>query len=83
VSRQERRVLTPDELVRLLSAVREYKHGLVIRVLALTGMRLGEALGLAWQDVDFDQGTLTVRQSVDGRCREVLDRLRPTPVDGC
>jgi integrase len=76
VARKGRRVLTSEELVRLLGAAREYKHGLVIRVLALTGLRLGEALGLAWQDVDFELKTLTVRQSVDVRVRKVNDRLK-------
>jgi integrase len=36
----------------------------------LRGMRLGEGLGLRWQDVDLDAGTLRIRQTVqrvDGR----------------
>lgn len=54
--------MTPEELVRLLDAAKEYKYYLVIRLLALTGMRLGEVLGLRWQDVDLERGVLTVRQ---------------------
>lgn len=76
VPRKERRVLTPEELARLLDVARGYKHHLVIRVLALTGMRLGEALGLRWQDVDLERRTLTVRQSVNVRARKVNDRLK-------
>lgn len=74
VPRKERRVLTPEELARLLDAARGYKHHLVIRLLALTGMRLGEALGLRWQDVDLERGTVTVRQSVNVRKRTLNDR---------
>lgn len=33
-------------------------------VLLTTGLRRGEALGLRWRDIDFDRGTLSVRQSV-------------------
>ncbi|MEW6541806.1 MAG: site-specific integrase [Bacillota bacterium] len=76
VPRKERRVLNPGELVRLLGVAGKFKHGLVIRVLALTGLRLSEALGLEWRDVDFDQGVLTVRQSVDVRTRKINDRLK-------
>lgn len=33
-------------------------------LLAMTGMRRGEVLGLRWQDLDLDQGLITVRQTV-------------------
>ena len=36
------------------------------------GLRRGETLGLAWNDVDLDDGTLTVRQAlqrIDGKLR--------------
>jgi integrase len=33
-------------------------------VLATTGLRLGEALGLTWEDVDFKQGKLAVRRAL-------------------
>jgi integrase len=33
-------------------------------LLAMTGMRRGEALGLRWADVDLDAGHLAVRQTV-------------------
>lgn len=43
--RQERRVLTRQELQAVLDAAKGYKYYLVIRLLALTGMRLGKVLG--------------------------------------
>lgn len=32
--------------------------------LLLTGCRLSEAIGLCWQDVDMEQGTITIRRSL-------------------
>ncbi|MGQ9532447.1 MAG: tyrosine-type recombinase/integrase, partial [Desulfotomaculales bacterium] len=69
--RREPAVLTPEELGRLLDAVRRYRHHLVIRLAALFGLRLGEVLGLEWGDMDFAKGTLSVRRSVDCRRRKV------------
>src|SRR5260370_32679136 len=33
-------------------------------LLATTGLRLGEALGVTWPDVDFERGSLTVRRAL-------------------
>jgi integrase len=33
------------------------------RLLAMTGMRRGEALALQWRDIDFDAGTIAVRRA--------------------
>jgi integrase len=50
----------------------------VIGLLATTGLRVGEALRLDRQDVDFDRGTLSVRNSKQGRSRSVP--LHPSTV---
>lgn len=71
--RQERRVLSKEELSKLLNAARDYKHYLIIRLLALTGMRLGEALGLKWQDIDFCEGAVTVKRAADVRSRTLKE----------
>ena len=34
------------------------------RLLAMTGMRRGEVLGLKWEDIDFEAGRLAVRRSL-------------------
>jgi integrase len=40
-----------------------HPHTAAWHVLAMTGMRRGEVLGLLWGDVDLDAGTLAVRRS--------------------
>lgn len=40
-------------------------------LLALTGCRLGEALGLKWEDVDLDRGRVTIHAQKTGRTRVV------------
>jgi len=69
VPRKRYRVLAREDWVKLLEAAKGLKHYPLIRLLAVTGMRLGEALGLKWADVDFERGTVTVRRSVDVRKR--------------
>jgi integrase len=51
--------LTPDELDALLSRVGDTFRP-VAATCAYAGLRLSEALGLRWRDVDFEAGTLTV-----------------------
>ncbi len=49
------------------------------RLLAMTGMRRGECLGLRWQDVDFEHGRIAVRQTmilVDNRPRLSLPKTK-------
>lgn len=63
VARAERRSLSPAELRRLLTTADEDEDmGPLVRLVAATGMRRGEALGLAWRDVD--SGTLTIRRQL-------------------
>ncbi len=62
----EMRTWSSDELAAFLEWSRkrddELRMGWV--VLAMTGMRRGEALALRWRDVDFDAGSVAVRRSV-------------------
>jgi integrase len=61
---RERRVLTRDELERLLAAADA--HSLPVFAFAAgTGCRLGEVLGLKWRAIDLDAGTATISHQVD------------------
>ncbi len=65
----ERRVLTASEQSRLLLFIRQEKYKDVepaITVLLGTGLRVGELLGLKWEDVDLEskEKTLTVNRTL-------------------
>jgi len=57
--------LTPEEARTLINSFRDHRLGAIVTVATALGLRQGEALGLRWQDVDFDGGTLTVRQALE------------------
>ncbi|MEI2465187.1 site-specific integrase [Niallia taxi] len=40
------------------------RHYIGIAISVLTGMRMGEVLGLRWKDVDFENRTFTIRQTL-------------------
>jgi integrase len=61
--RFEPHVITLTQGRRLIELSAGTEIGALIVLLSYTGLRLGEALGLRWGDVDFDGATLYVRQS--------------------
>lgn len=54
------------------------EFSMLLRVLLYTGIRLGEALALRWEDVNLDEGVAWVRREKDGIASDV--RLRPDVV---
>src|SRR5690606_28491925 len=50
---------------QLLDAAKGTRLYVPILVAVTTGLRRGELLALRWRDLDFDSGTLTVRQSLE------------------
>ena len=58
---REKRLLTADQLRTILSAVDDRARFIVL-ILFGVGLRISEALGLRWSDVDFDRGVLSVRR---------------------
>jgi integrase len=65
-SREEIRPLTPEQAKQLLKAAHEAGDRLeALYVLAVhTGLRQGELLGLKWDDVDLEDGSLQVRRTL-------------------
>jgi integrase len=58
--------LTADELQVLLGTAQEHfpKHYPLILLLARTGLRIGEALALKWEDIDFNGRFIEVQRTV-------------------
>ena len=50
-----------DEIQRLEAAAGYLRDRLLIRLLARTGCRISEALGIATSDIDFARGTVTIK----------------------
>ena len=63
--KDSRRALTDAETKAVLKVADKHPDGMILKVLYYTGMRLGEACGLQWQDVDFKSRTISVRRDVD------------------
>ena len=57
---------SPAELGSFLDHVATYRLGSLFEVIAFTGLRRSEALGLRWSDVDLGAGVLVVRQQLAG-----------------
>jgi len=75
-----RRALTDDELAALLAATPEPRDALYLMA-ARTGLRRSELRALTWDDVDLDEGLVTVRaRSAKNRKHEVQP-LTPATVD--
>jgi integrase len=70
LGQRERRILSRDELTRLLAAADE-PYRTILATAAGLGTRLGETLGLTWGDIELDAGTATVRYQVDRRGQRV------------
>jgi integrase len=65
---REKRILAPDELRRLLDAIPQ-RHRLLFEVIAESGMRKGEALGLGWGDINLEDATISLTHQLDSRGR--------------
>lgn len=64
--RPESSVWVPAELHAFLASIVHHRLRVLFRLIAVTGLRRGEAIGMHWSDLDLDGGACTVRwQLVD------------------
>jgi len=75
----DRTALTLEESRALLAGVAGDRLEGLITIGVGLGLRLGEALGLQWADVDFERRTVSIRNAVqtDGK-RRILETLKTT-----
>lgn len=64
-------IWTRDEAARFLEETRGDRLHVLYRLLLLTGMRRGEAVGLQWGDLDMETGKLTITRQITSIDREL------------
>lgn len=64
VAKYRGRFLLPDEAERFIALAQSDRLGAIYTVALSLGLRLGEALGLKWSDVDLAGRAVTIRRSV-------------------
>jgi integrase len=62
--RRERASWSAEQARAFLASLEGEHYGTALLVSLSTGLRRGEVLGLRWQDVDLEDGTLHVRQTL-------------------
>ena len=63
-ARKEFATWSSDDLRDFFAGIRDHRIFPALLVLATTGMRRGEVLGLRWSDVDLDAGQLAIVQTL-------------------
>lgn len=63
--KNEMHVLTLDEQRALQNAIQGERLGVGILLSLFTGIRLGELLGLKFQDIDFETKTISIRRTLN------------------
>ena len=48
-----------------MEAIRKNENGLFLAVLYFLGVRRGEALGLQWGDIDFEEAQAHIQRDID------------------
>lgn len=69
--RELRRILRGFDRLRSVTGLRRLTCKTIVALLAVTGMRISEALALDRGDVDLEEGVLTIRHSKFGKSRLV------------
>lgn len=74
----EKQVWTPEEFKKFISVVDDETWKLFFTFLWVTGVRIGEAQGVMFQDIDFENHAVTISKSVDTKQKGKLYVINPT-----
>jgi len=58
----EMQVLSKEQVRRFLASANHSSSYALFHLALVTGMRMGELLGLKWSDIDWDSGTITIQR---------------------
>ncbi len=72
IEQKQMRVLSPDELGRILKVCKKPRDKALILFLVDSGMRRSEARSLNWIDVDIPSGVVNIRRSKSKKARSVF-----------
>jgi len=53
-----------DDIRRFMEALKELRHEILFKVDLFTGLRSGELIGLTWDCIDFENGTIYVYRQI-------------------
>ncbi|MCR5575691.1 MAG: site-specific integrase [Oscillospiraceae bacterium] len=67
VEKKEIHPLTDSQVKALMSACSGHEYDRVFKLILFTGLREGEALGLTWDCIDFESGTIRVVKQLQKR----------------
>lgn len=62
--------LTEDQQKDFLKAVADHRYRVLFTTMLFTGMRISEAIGLTWDCIDFQKGTLKIYRQLQKRLKK-------------
>jgi len=78
--RKEIRPWNAQEATAFLAATRNHRLHTAFTLMLMLGLRRGEALGVSWDDLDLDEGLVTLRHQVQRGKKGLV--LQPLKTDG-
>ena len=75
---REKQVWSPEEFQQFISVVDDEKWHIFFTFLWVTGVRIGEAQGVMFRDIDFESNTVRISKSIDTKQKGKPYVINPT-----